>query len=271
MSEEFKRLEQERLALEATIKDSEFQDGNSRFRRFFCKSTKLNISSEACKKEVSTAPPLHMGEYNQRLVEASEQFNKKQGKGTIDVWWLFDDGGLTLLIPHILTLKQKWKDCKLRIFIGGKVNRIEDEKLMMASLLSKFRIKFADVYIVADINTKPSKESWKFFEEMIEPYRLHESAHDLPTAEKIRRENPWKITDSELEMFKEKSYRQVRLNELLQEHSRSANLISLSLPVARKGTVSDHLYMAWVEILSKNLPPVLLVRGNQKNVLTFYS
>lgn len=43
--------------------------------------------------EVSTAPPLHMGEYNQRLVEASEQFNKKQGKGTIDVWWLFDDGG----------------------------------------------------------------------------------------------------------------------------------------------------------------------------------
>lgn len=41
---------------------------------------------------------------------------------------------------------------------------------------------------------------------MIEPYRLHESAHDLPTAEKIRRENPWKITDSELEMFKEKVY-----------------------------------------------------------------
>lgn len=47
--------------------------------------------------------------------------------------------------------------------------------------------------------------------------------------------------------------------------------IDRSLPIARKGTVSDHLYMAWVEILSKNLPPVLLVRGNHKNVLTFYS
>ncbi|XP_069622125.1 solute carrier family 12 member 1 isoform X2 [Ranitomeya imitator] len=269
--EEFQRLEQERLALEATIKDSEFQDGNGRIRRFFSKSSKLNISTQASKKEVSAAPPMHMGEYNQRLVEASEQFKKKQGKGTIDVWWLFDDGGLTLLIPHILTLRKKWSDCKLRIFIGGKVNRLEDEKLMMAALLSKFRIKFADVYIVADINTKPSKESWKFFEEMIEPYRLHESASDVPTAEKIRKENPWKITDSELEQFREKSYRQVRLNELLQEHSRSANLIVLSLPVARKGTVSDHLYMAWVEILSKNLPPVLLVRGNHKNVLTFYS
>ncbi|XP_072258498.1 solute carrier family 12 member 1 isoform X3 [Pyxicephalus adspersus] len=269
--EEYQRLEQERLAMEAAIKSSEFQDGNSKFRRFFSKSSKFNLPSQPSNKDVSTLPAMPVGEYNQRLVEASEQFKKKQGKGTIDVWWLFDDGGLTLLIPHILTLRKKWKDCKLRIFIGGKVNRIEDEKLMMATLLSKFRIKFADIYIVADINTKPSKESWKFFEEMIEPYRLHESAKDVPTAEKIRRENPWKITDSEIEMYKEKSYRQVRLNELLQEHSRSANLIVLSLPVARKGTVSDHLYMAWVEILSKNLPPVLLVRGNHKNVLTFYS
>ncbi|KAG8440504.1 hypothetical protein GDO86_006307 [Hymenochirus boettgeri] len=271
IKDEFERLEQERLALERTIKENEFQEGSHGILRFFSKTTKLNISKHSLAKDVSTPPPMHVGEYNQRLVEASEQFQKKQGKGMIDVWWLFDDGGLTLLIPHILTLRKKWKDCKLRIFIGGKVNRIEDEKLMMASLLSKFRIKFADIYIVGDINTKPSKESWKFFEEMIEPYRLHENSTDLPTAEKIRRENPWKITDSELEMFKEKSYRQVRLNELLQEHSRSANLIVLSLPVARKGTVSDHLYMAWVEILSKNLPPVLLVRGNHKNVLTFYS
>ncbi|XP_075064081.1 solute carrier family 12 member 1 [Mixophyes fleayi] len=269
--DESHRLEQERLAAEATLKENEFQDGNSRIRRFFSKSSKFNLAAHSSTKDVSTTPQVHAGEYNQKLVEASEQFKKKQGKGTVDVWWLFDDGGLTLLIPHLLTLKKKWKDCKLRIFIGGKVNRLEDEKLTMASLLSKFRIKFADVYIVADINTKPTKESWKFFEEMIEPYRLHESNLDVPTAEKIRRENPWKITDSELEMLKEKSYRQVRLNELLQEHSRSANLIVLSLPVARKGTVSDHLYMAWLEILSKNLPPVLMVRGNHKSVLTFYS
>ncbi|KAM9311069.1 solute carrier family 12 member 1 isoform 1-T1 [Gastrophryne carolinensis] len=269
--EELQRLEQERLSLEAAIKDNEFQDGRSKFRRFFSKSSKLNITSQASKKDANKLPPVPVGEFNQRLVEASEQFKKKQGKGTIDVWWLFDDGGLTLLIPHILTLKKKWKDCKLRIFMGGKLNRIEDEKLMMASLLSKFRIKFADIYIVADINAKPSKESWKFFEDMIEPYRVHESVHDVPTAEKMQKENPWKITDSELEAHKDKSYRQVRLNELLQEHSRSANLIVMSLPVARKGTISDHLYMAWVEILSKNLPPVLLVRGNHKNVLTFYS
>ncbi|XP_019389167.1 PREDICTED: solute carrier family 12 member 1 isoform X3 [Crocodylus porosus] len=273
VQEELEKLEQERLALETTIKDNEFEEGRYGIRGFFNKASKLSIAKHETRKDsnINTIQSIHMGEFNQRLLEASSQFKKKHGKGTIDVWWLFDDGGLTILIPYILTIRKKWKDCKLRIFTGGKVNRIEDEKLGMASLLSKFRIKFADINIICDINMKPNKESWKFFEEMIEPYRLHESCKDLTTAEKLKREAPWKITDAELEAFKEKSYRQVRLNELLQEHSRGANLIVLSLPVARKGVVSDHLYMAWLEILSKNLPPILLVRGNHKNVLTFYS
>ncbi|NWH32954.1 S12A1 protein, partial [Chloropsis hardwickii] len=273
VQEELEKLEQERLALEATIKENDFEEGKKGICGFFKKASTLNISKHDTKKEstINTIQSMHVGEFNQRLLEASTQFKKKQGKGTIDIWWLFDDGGLTILIPYILTIRKKWKNCKLRIFTGGKVNRIEEEKLVMASLLSKFRIKFADINIICDINIKPNKESWKFFEEMIEPYRLHESCKDLTTAEKLKREAPWKITDAELEAFKEKSYRQVRLNELLQEHSRAANLIVLSLPVARKGAVSDYLYMAWLEILSKNLPPVLMVRGNHKNVLTFYS
>ncbi|XP_010014619.1 PREDICTED: solute carrier family 12 member 1 [Nestor notabilis] len=273
VQEELEKLEQERLALEATIKENDFEEGKSGICGFFRKATTLNISKDETKKDstINTIQSMHVGEFNQKLLEASTQFKKKQGKGSIDIWWLFDDGGLTILIPYILTIRKKWKDCKLRIFTGGKVNRIEEEKLVMASLLSKFRIKFADINIICDINIKPNKESWKFFEEMIEPYRLHESCKDITTAEKLKRETPWKITDAELEAFKEKSYRQVRLNELLQEHSRAANLIVLSLPVARKGAVSDYLYMAWLEILSKNLPPVLMVRGNHKNVLTFYS
>ncbi len=44
-----------------------------------------------------------------------------------------------------------------------------------------------------------------------------------------------------------------------------------SLPLARKGAVSSALYMAWLEALSKDLPPILLVRGNHQSVLTFYS
>lgn len=39
----------------------------------------------------------------------------------------------------------------------------------------------------------------------------------------------------------------------------------------RKGSVSATLYMAWLEVLTKDMPPYLLVRGNQQSVLTFYS
>uniref|UniRef100_A0A8D2MU97 Solute carrier family 12 member 1 n=1 Tax=Zonotrichia albicollis TaxID=44394 RepID=A0A8D2MU97_ZONAL len=263
-----------RKAFYAAVAADSFRDGvKSLLQASGLGRMKPNTLVIGFKKDWRSAPATQVENYVGiiQLLEASTQFKKKQGKGTIDIWWLFDDGGLTILIPYILTIRKKWKNCKLRIFTGGKVNRIEEEKLVMASLLSKFRIKFADINIICDINIKPNKESWKFFEEMIEPYRLHESCKDMPTAEKLKRETPWKITDAELEAFKEKSYRQVRLNELLQEHSRAANLIVLSLPVARKGAVSDYLYMAWLEILSKNLPPVLMVRGNHKNVLTFYS
>jgi len=38
----------------------------------------------------------------------------------------------------------------------------------------------------------------------------------------------------------------------------------------RKDVCSAPLYMAWLEMLSQNMPPFLFVRGNQINVLTFY-
>lgn len=44
-----------------------------------------------------------------------------------------------------------------------------------------------------------------------------------------------------------------------------------TMPVGRRGACPSSLYMAWLEIVSRDLrPPVLLVRGNQENVLTMY-
>uniref|UniRef100_H3BA36 Solute carrier family 12 member 2 n=1 Tax=Latimeria chalumnae TaxID=7897 RepID=H3BA36_LATCH len=207
----------------------------------------------------------------QKMAEVRSHFQKKQGTGTIDVWWLFDDGGLTLLIPYLLTTKQQWKECTIRVFTGGKINTMDENKRIMANLLSKFRIDFSDIVIIGDINMKPGKDSVRDFDDLIEPFRLHEEDFDKETVEKMRTAEPWKITDDELEMFREKTQRQIRLNELLQQHSSSANLIVMSLPVARKGAVSNTLYMAWLETLSKDLPPLLLIRGNHQSVLTFYS
>jgi len=42
--------------------------------------------------------------------DASVDFSRR-----IDVCWMFDDGGLTLLVPYLLQLHPFWKDSKLRI------------------------------------------------------------------------------------------------------------------------------------------------------------
>lgn len=222
-------------------------------------------------KKDKKSPTVPLNVADQRLLDASQQFQQKQGKGTVDVWWLFDDGGLTLLIPYLIANKKKWKDCKIRVFIGGKINRIDHDRRAMATLLSKFRIDFSDITVLGDINTKPKSEGLTEFAEMIEPYKLREDDMEQEAAEKLKSEEPWRITDNELELYKAKGNRQIRLNELLKEHSSTANLIVMSMPLARKGAVSSALYMAWLDTLSKDLPPILLVRGNHQSVLTFYS
>jgi len=44
-----------------------------------------------------------------------------------------------------------------------------------------------------------------------------------------------------------------------------------TLPMPRKGLCSAGLYMAWLDTLTRDMPPMLLLRGNQENVLTYYS
>uniref|UniRef100_A0A674AT08 Solute carrier family 12 member 1 n=1 Tax=Salmo trutta TaxID=8032 RepID=A0A674AT08_SALTR len=240
-------------------------------KSIFRKSRNLSTQGLTSRASVTTPQSPQVVVVNERLVSTSTQFQRKQGKGTIDVWWMFDDGGLTLLLPYILTTRKKFKDCKMRIFIAGQPGRVEQDRHEMKSLLEKFRIKYADIHVIDDITQNPNSNSWKMFEDMIEPFRLHEGSKSTTLAEALRKDNPWKISDAELDTFEEKTNLQVRLNELLQENSRAANLIIVSMPIARLGSVSDHLYMAWLDILTKNLPPTMLIRGNHKSVLTFYS
>ncbi|XP_040982013.1 solute carrier family 12 member 3 isoform X1 [Aquila chrysaetos chrysaetos] len=210
--------------------------------------------------------------------QASTIFQSEQGKKTIDIYWLFDDGGLTLLIPYLLGRKKRWGKCKIRVFVGGQINRMDEERKAIVSLLSKFRLGFHEVHILPDINQKPRPEhtvclscSVKRFDDLIAPFRLNDGFKDEATVNEMRQDCPWKISDEEVDKNRAKSLRQVRLNEILLDYSRDAALIAITLPIGRKGRCPSSLYMAWLETLSQDLrPPVILTRGNQENVLTFY-
>ncbi|XP_059209145.1 solute carrier family 12 member 1 [Centropristis striata] len=263
--------EEETLKAAREAEDNDGMQNGGKGRGLFRKSRNSSQQVLTTRVSVCGPPPPQVAKMNERLLETSAQFQKKQPKGTIDVWWLFDDGGLTLLLPYILTTRKKWKDSKLRIFIAGQPGRSELDKQEMKSLLEKFRINCTDINVIDDIHVQPSSDSLKKLENMIEPFCLHEGSKDTAQAEAMRKQQPWKITDEELSTFEEKTNLQVRLNELLQENSKSANLIIVSMPIARKESVSDFLYMAWLDVLTKDLPPTLLIRGNHKSVLTFYS
>uniref|UniRef100_A0A8C5JMP5 Solute carrier family 12 member 3 n=1 Tax=Junco hyemalis TaxID=40217 RepID=A0A8C5JMP5_JUNHY len=201
--------------------------------------------------------------------QASTIFQSKQGKKTIDIYWLFDDGGLTLLIPYLLGRKKRWGKCKIRVFVGGQINRMDEERKAIVSLLSKFRLGFHEVHILPDINQKPRPEHIKRFDELIAPFRLNDGFKDEAAVNEMRQGCPWKISDEEVD--KNRSLRQVRLNEILRDYSRDAALIAITPPIGRKGRCPSSLYMAWLETLSQDLrPPIILTRGNQENVLTFY-
>ena len=174
-------------------------------------------------------------------------FDKKR-KGTIDVWWLYDDGGLTILIPHLLSMSNHWRGCKLRIFTPASDKKIKANQIRMANLLKKFRIDFSSVVEFRGINKSPKEESVKAFKK----FRNGEHLGDDQFLDK-------------------KTLRQIRLGELVREHSHDAKLIVLTLPIPKKAVVTSLMYMSWLEVLSADLPPILLLRGNQTSVLTYYS
>ncbi|XP_060523843.1 bumetanide-sensitive sodium-(potassium)-chloride cotransporter [Cylas formicarius] len=179
--------------------------------------------------------------------------------GTIDVWWLYDDGGLTLLLPYIITTRRNFINCKLRVFaLANKREELEMEHRNMASMLAKFRIEYSDLQIVPDIISPPSEGTQSFFTNLIANFRQNS-------------EDTLYISDAELMAVKDKTNRHMRLRELLLSHSHEATMVVITLPIPRKSIVSAPLYLAWLELLTRDMPPTLLVRGNQTSVLTFYS
>ena len=97
-------------------------------------------------------------------------------QGTIDVWWLYDDGGLTLLLPYILTTKPQWQGCKLRVFaLANRKDELDLEQRNMANLMAKFRIEYSDMVIIPDMAKKAQDSSKSEFDAMINDFKVSDN------------------------------------------------------------------------------------------------
>merc|ERR1719334_1094090 len=199
------------------------------------------------------------------------------GSSFIDVWWLIDDGGLTVLLPYLMKLHAFWSECHLRLnIIAGAGNEIE--VLNVYHLMNEFRLPF-DKPNVIEVDAKhedPEPATMRRFQELASDGEEIDFERDLIRPKVIRK---W-----------------LKVSELVHEHSSRARAVVMTLPLPtrfyqyhddakkedqkeakEKGKQRDKQYMnarvyfSVLEMLTEKLPPTILVRGNGQSALTFYS
>jgi amino acid transporter len=183
----------------------------------------------------------------QKAISMTQAWALGQQKDTfIDVWWLIDDGGLSMLVPYIMQLHPFWKKCKLRIIMVADEDDFSVDIGTMQSLISKFRLPYEGPIIVT-AKREPHENTVKRFETLAR-LRLEECARPSVLAR-------WLI-----------------LSELVFEYSRYAGMNVVTLPIPTKA-LHPRAYMAILEMLSdqERLPPTIIMRGNGESTLTFYS
>lgn len=128
----------------------------------------------------------------------------------------------------------------------------------MNNLLKKLRIDYSALTMLQGVTDKPKPQTIRMHEKLLYGFFEGQNSECF-------------VANEERTRLQGKTHIQLRLRELLQQHSKDAALIIMSLPMPRQDTVSAPLYMSWLEVLTKDMPPFLLVRGNQSSVVTFYS
>ena len=82
--------------------------------------------------------PMNSG--HQKIVAKVQQFRGKTSKkGTLDLYWLYDDGGLSLLLPHLLRSKPRFSQCRIRVFFLSDEKDADKDTKKMAEAIAKFR------------------------------------------------------------------------------------------------------------------------------------
>lgn len=95
----------------------------------------------------------------------------------------------------------------------------------MAEIMAKFRIKYTSLKLVDDISVEPRQETREFFDKLVADFGTKETseAGSAPVATDVPSECT--ITETELQILRDKTHRQLRLRELLLENSSQSTLV----------------------------------------------
>lgn len=232
-----------------------------------------------------------------------DQFNS----GTIDVYWVADDGGLTMLIPYILTLHKQWKHCKIRVFSVSDTRVALSEQLATRRFLELLRIpaEVIDVQVSTptqkfeqqlmaqfdklDWNGRPTKPSHSGASSgasaaamsgmnTISQAAQPDAHNEVPALEQTESKEADKSSLHIPDIHQSRApsrnallqldKNNIKLAQLIHQQSAEASLIVVSLPFPHL-RLNPQFFLANLEALSFDLPPTLFVRGHHENVLSF--
>jgi len=177
---------------------------------------------------------------------------------TIDVWWLAEDGGMTVLVPYILSQHEYWrtssngaqsKTARMRILACVKhgTSELQTDKLRVTLQNNMIALRFVDWDIkIVELPEKAPEELISVYNQFVCPVPLSDQ-----TANIARRTNSWLLYAS-----------------VISKHSRGAKLVVMTLPLPR-AHVDTRVYLSWLDLLSRDFHvPCILMRGNGANILT---
>ena len=91
----------------------------------------------------------------------------------------------------------------------------------MANLLAKLRIEYSSLTMLQGITEKPKEETIIMHQNLLKGFMEGQNERVFVSA-------------TELKQLEEKTYRHLRLREMLLKHSSQASLIVMSLPMPRQ-------------------------------------
>lgn len=227
--------------------------------------------SSKVERAISKMAPL-----SNRTLKSSDE-DDTAPPNSLDVWWLSDDGGLTLLLPHLIVRNRRRYDAKtpmtMRVMntIGeDELGRAGRELTRLDALVNfKFRIGAKVVNVILENKWKGNPElearvddQWKTVQETI-------------AAAAQEGDEAMKKSEEQQRRFIAETKGRLKLGETIANHSKKASLVCINIPVPRKDKMVDpwypYQYMSWLDALSHHDKPCLLIHGSNVDCLTFYS
>ncbi|XP_050525773.1 bumetanide-sensitive sodium-(potassium)-chloride cotransporter-like isoform X2 [Daktulosphaira vitifoliae] len=172
---------------------------------------------------------------NEKHFSLGTKMNKNN---VVDIWWLNDDGGLALIITHMLKCCNEWKKCKFRIFGVAKIKEnVATEKERLIELLSMYRIEFDAVEVIL----------------------INSADNHLVKSDQINSEQ--EFGDME-DMF----VHYLHLKNLIESRSRGSSLVILSIVKPNKLFYKLHMYT--LDSLTDQLESSIILSGNVLQTIT---